>query len=482
MKRLFYGFLIVFLMILPLAGLFAQDRGLSLQVKTQSGEQVAEFGEAHALVIGESAYTNGWNRLPGVKEDVTAVKRLFEEIGFHVETIQDANSRDLSSGIKNFLDNYGYNKDARLIVYFAGHGATLKLGTNSTMGYIVPVDAPLPARDETAFKRSAIAMDQFKSWATTYDARHILFIFDSCFSGTVFSSRGGALPPAINRLIAQPVRQFITAGAADEEVPDESVFRKQLEAALRYGLADANNDGYISGTELGLYLYNTVANYMNGRQNPQQGKLNDPNLDKGDFIFAVGTQNAQPATPNAPAQPVQTTSQTQPAARPETPAPNKTYKVGDIGPAGGIIFYDRGFVSDGWRYLEAAPAGTDFTAQLKASGKDVADIGTTVGSGKRNTQRIVYRLKILGENNCATQICVGMNINGYTDWFLPSKDELDLIYKNLKQKGLGGFSNEWYWSSSLVNNSAWSQRFNDGSQLNRASRSTMYLVRAVRAF
>ena len=99
MKRLSYDLFAVLLMFLPLAGLFAQNRGVALQVKTQNGEQVAQFGEAHALVIGESAYTNGWRRLPGVKEDVTAVKRLFEEIGFHVETIQDANSLDLSGGI-----------------------------------------------------------------------------------------------------------------------------------------------------------------------------------------------------------------------------------------------------------------------------------------------------------------------------------------------------------------------------------------------
>jgi uncharacterized caspase-like protein len=271
----------------------AQTRSASLEVRTQDGEQVARFGEAYALVIGESSYNNGWNRLPGVKRDVAAVKQLFEEMGFHVETIQDANSDDLDRSIRNFLNKYGYIKDARLILYYAGHGETLTLSTNSEMGYIVPIDAPLPSRDERGFKQKAIAMDQFKTWAKTYDSRHILFIFDSCFSGTVFRSAGKATPPAISRQIAQPVRQFITAGTANEEVPDESVFRKQLESGLRFGLADANNDGYVSGTELGLFLYDTVSNYMKGRQNPQQGKLNDPDLDKGDFIFAVGMQAAR---------------------------------------------------------------------------------------------------------------------------------------------------------------------------------------------
>jgi len=261
-----------------------------MEIISPNGDVVGRFSEAYALVIGESNYTNGWRRLPGVSEDVAAVKQLFEECGFVVETIQDANSSKLRNGIMNFLDNYGYNKDARIIIYFAGHGATLILETNSKMGYIVPVDAPLPGHNEIAFKRSALPMNQFSAWAKAYDARHILFIFDSCFSGTVFRSTT-QLPPAIDRLINQPVRQFITAGEADEEVPDESVFRRQLEAGLRHGLADMNKDGYVSGTELGLYLYNTVSNYTDGKQNPMQGKLNDPNLDKGDFIFAVGTWN-----------------------------------------------------------------------------------------------------------------------------------------------------------------------------------------------
>jgi len=170
----------------------------------------------------------------------------------------------------------------------------------------------------------------------------------------------------------------------------------------------------------------------------------------------------------------------------------RTYKIGDTGPAGGIIFYDRGFISDGWRYLEAAPAGTDFTAQWGAYGQDIAGTGTTVGSGKRNTELIVNRLRQLGENDRAAQICIGMEINGYKDWFLPSKDELNLMYKNLKQKGVGGFSNNWYWSSSQYNSydaleqyldryDGWSQYFGDGHQYDD-KKSRVVSVRAIRAF
>jgi hypothetical protein len=95
------------------------------------------------------------------------------------------------------------------------------------------------------------------------------------------------------------------------------------------------------------------------------------------------------------------------------------YKVGDFGPAGGIVFYDKGTFSNGWRYLEAAPVETEVTAQWGAYGKDVAGTGTAVGSGKRNTQLIVDQLRALGENGMAAQLCASLDFDGYKDWFLP---------------------------------------------------------------
>jgi hypothetical protein len=295
MKRLCIVILALFCFALPL---WAQRGGGNVtgavEVTDARGEVVGRFTEAHALVIGESEYTNGWRRLPGVKEDALAVTKLFQEQGFSVETIENADSRNLKSGITNFLDKYGYNQDARIVLYFAGHGDTVDLDGRK-MGYIVPVDAP-PSRNNRDFLQTVIPMSQFETWAKQYTSRHILFIFDSCFAGSVFRSHG-TTPPAINRLISQPVRQFITSGDADEQVPDESIFRRELEFALRNGAADTNNDGYISGTELGLYLYDRVSNYMNGKQNPRLGKLNDTSLDKGDFIFMAG--NLQPPPPGA---------------------------------------------------------------------------------------------------------------------------------------------------------------------------------------
>ncbi len=67
-------------------------------------------------------------------------------------------------------------------------------------------------------------------------------------------------------------------------------------------------------------------------------------------------------------------------------------------------------------------------------------------------------------------------------WRLPTKDELNLMYTNLKQAGLGGFGKDWFWSSSQISNvSAWYQNFSDGYQ-SYDNKSSSVSVRACRAY
>jgi hypothetical protein len=117
-------------------------------------------------------------------------------------------------------------------------------------------DAPLnPA--EAGFDLSLVSMDELNARAIRIGARHVMFIFDSCFAGTIFSrstgnSSGGKAPPLIMEKAALPVRQFITSGTAMQEVPDRSDFRLLLERAFDDRAADFYpRDGYVTGEELG---------------------------------------------------------------------------------------------------------------------------------------------------------------------------------------------------------------------------------------
>ncbi|MCL2601768.1 MAG: DUF1566 domain-containing protein, partial [Treponema sp.] len=119
---------------------------------------------------------------------------------------------------------------------------------------------------------------------------------------------------------------------------------------------------------------------------------------------------------------------------------------------------------------------------------DVAGTDTSIGSGKENTRLIVKHLNAMGESNRAAQGCAALNVNGFSDWFLPSKDELNLMYTNLSKKGLGGFkivtrdNSNMYWSSSQAStNGAWNQGFSGGAQL-RITKTHVHSVRAARAF
>jgi hypothetical protein len=142
------------------------------------------------------------------------------------------------------------------------------------------------------------------------------------------------------------------------------------------------------------------------------------------------------------------------------PAP--TYKIGSTGPAGGIVFYDKGYFLDGWQYLEVASRDVGIGIPWSASKRIVNGTSTAVGTGKRNTELIVGS----GENISAALVAAHYSQGGYNDWYLPSKDELDLMYRNLQQRNLGGFSG-WYWSSSDAytpsnDNDGWCQNFSDG--------------------
>jgi hypothetical protein len=269
-----------------------------MEVKDAAGKAVGLYKESHALIIGVSNY-EFWPKLPGVLADVAAVKSALEKVGFQVEVVMDVDQDGMRKAFENFIDRYGHGADNRLLFYYAGHGHTLKLAYGGEMGYIVPKDAPSPERDREGFLKKALDMQRVEVFAKQIESKHALFLFDSCFSGSLFAlSR--AVPQDINYKTSKPVRQFITAGAADETVPDRSIFREQFVSVL-LGEEELGKDGYVTGSELGQFLEKTVTNYSNGSQHPQYGKIRDKNLDRGDFVFPLRSASLGSVAKAAPA-------------------------------------------------------------------------------------------------------------------------------------------------------------------------------------
>lgn len=276
---------------------YSQERGMKPVQVTIEGIPNTLYQQSHALLIGISSYTNGWTSLPGVTKDVPRVKEALEKNGFQVEVVMSPlNKAALDKAFSGFISKYGNKSDNRLLVYYAGHGHTVITDWGGELGYLVPADAPIPLKnDPTIFQSKAMEMAQIEIYAKRIQSKHAIFIFDACFAGSIFTEDRSGIPEYISYSTVKPVRQFITSGSADETVADASYFCDQFIEALD-GKADYDGDGYLTGSELGHFLKKEIIRFSNNRQHPQSGKINDPRLDDGDFVFVMeyaGTSSPQ---------------------------------------------------------------------------------------------------------------------------------------------------------------------------------------------
>ncbi len=296
---------ILWFLVLHLPSLYAQDRGVRPVTVKIEGQPTTLYKQSHALIIGVYDYTGGWRPLPGVKADITEVKTALEQNGFDVLVSENGTKEQINKAITDFIYKYGQDVDNRVLIYFAGHGHTVRTAYDDNLGYIVPVNAPSPTVDLPGFQAMAIEMKAIEIFAYAIQSKHALFLFDACFAGSLFDMRS-AVSEAITQKTTRFVRQFITSGSADEKVPDESIFRKEFVTAITSDEADYDKDGFLTGSELGFYLQSKVESYSGNTQHPQFGKIRNPKLDKGDFVFRIPLKGEIPVEP-VPEQPKQET-------------------------------------------------------------------------------------------------------------------------------------------------------------------------------
>lgn len=154
------------------------------------------------------------------------------------------------------------------------------------------------------------------------------------------------------------------------------------------------------------------------------------------------------------------------------------YTFGTTGPAGGLIVYDQGSYINGWRYIEAAP----FDATGSAWGCNGTNLpgSELIGLGE-GLQNSIDETAVCGDASFAAKTAMNFSIGNFGDWYLPSKNEVGLLFA-LKQQGLGSLNALYYWSSSEASAStAWLQRFSDGVYLTDG-KYLSYSIRPVRRF
>jgi len=189
------------------------------------------------------------------------------------------------------------------------------------------------------------------------------------------------------------------------------------------------------------------------------------------LLFAAVTTSCTKESMKNPATPSLNEATSQAAS---TDAQLATLRIGDMH-AGGIIFY-----LDSTKKHGLVAATKDQSTGIKwynnvyvATGAK----GTAIGTGASNTTKIVNKQ---GSGKYAAKLCADLVLNGFSDWYLPSKQELNQLYKHkAKVTGLAATN---YWSSSESDaNNAWDQEFGGGFKFADDKSFTIH-VRAVRSF
>ncbi|MDH4182826.1 MAG: caspase family protein [Nitrospinota bacterium] len=240
------------------------------------------YAKSWAVVIGVNNYKN-WPRLESAVNDANTIEAELTKHGFTVIKLLDGQAT--RGGIAKTL-GYTLQQEAgpndRIVVFYAGHGHTEEGVDGGHLGYIVPVDADL--KDLSTY----ISMDELRLWSRRIQAKHLMYVMDSCYSGLGLS-RSGAMAPNVRnyvrKITSRTARQMITAGQQGEQVAEvggHGLFTRLFVQGLR-GSADQDDNGVITATELAEYLKPKVSIESNNLQTPQFGRL--PGDDSGEFVF-----------------------------------------------------------------------------------------------------------------------------------------------------------------------------------------------------
>ncbi|MQP75133.1 polysaccharide deacetylase family protein [Stenotrophomonas sp. MYb238] len=245
------------------------------------------YEKSWAIVIGIDDYAK-WPKLEYASRDAQAIAdTLTGQFGFPSSQVivlknREATRNNILAAFHDRLADGRTQKNDRVFVFFAGHGATRQLASGRDLGYIIPVDS-----DPKEFATDAIAMTDVQNIAESLQAKHVLFVMDACYSGLGLTRGGASSSSFLRENARRTARQMLTAGGADQQVADSgpnghSVFTWVLLQALS-GKGDLNGDGLITGTELAAYVAPAVSAVS--RQTPAFGSL--PGSQGGEFVFQV---------------------------------------------------------------------------------------------------------------------------------------------------------------------------------------------------
>jgi len=250
------------------------------------------------VTIGINDYAN-WQKLKnGVQDAVGFQQTLIDQLGFLAPMpplIDSAATRDaIESLIEDQLRDV-LQEDDSLVLFFAGHGHT-RVEERSETGFIVPVDARRP--DAKEYWSDYIRLSHWLEEIAELPARHILVILDSCHSGFALGEAARSFRDAVRYqkdLTHRRSRKVITSAQREQSaidggpVPGHSLFTGTLIHGFNWGEADIEGNGLITGSELGLFVQQKVAQVSGSAQTPDFGSFHRD--DRGEMVFFLRHQS-----------------------------------------------------------------------------------------------------------------------------------------------------------------------------------------------
>jgi hypothetical protein len=284
-----------------MAATLAMDRACA-QARRSSDDPLRH---GYALLIGNSHYKDPrWPQLEDIHLQLQQLEKGLSDHFDRVFVAEDLEAISLLARINTFFRQYGNDSNSRLFIYYAGHGFS-EPQLNTYRGYITGIDTPSVdgAQGYKAARPKAISMAEIRAQLESTIANSVLFIFDSCFSGSFFTDRAGNDPPRpltpdkVAQLLEKPARDIITAGRSNERVPAHSPIPSLLLAAIN-GEGDRYKHGVVSSTDIYAYLQDGVSRMREIKLNPQFGRLPNPDFTEGAFFFRVLGPAARPPDVN----------------------------------------------------------------------------------------------------------------------------------------------------------------------------------------
>ena len=288
-------FLLAVALALPAA---AQEKGRDFEIVPAKGPLAGKrlYRRSFALLVGINKYPNAPDsaQLTYANADVDALREMLtQHYGFPAENVTilkdgQASLAAIRDALSDLADSNKIQSDDRVLVYFSGHGQTVKAGGGEA-GFLIPSDAKTDLAhpgNVGPYRKTCLPMSEVWDTLSVSPARHVLLLVDACYGGLLASSRAYVKPSqeTLNVLMAKQARQIMTAGGANEkswEKPEWGhgafTFKLLEELKARATLPDT----VFTASELHASVQNAVSNLTDGKQRPQ---FRDKDTE-GEFLF-----------------------------------------------------------------------------------------------------------------------------------------------------------------------------------------------------